>query len=555
MSNSTVQLVVRTASGLAVRPEPVRISWVFDDLVASDGHKVRCTFTAALRALDRPAELQMLCESVMQGSASVTADMVKCQWTDPLRSSAAGAIKSRTGEDATADAGRSAVAATLTDALNRLAFGCGIEILPPCQVDTESPTLTRQRVEAMRQQAAQQRTASQLKQLEQAAALLSHFEHLRQASPQLSAGRILHQLAPAEQTDMLQSLLLASSQKQQTQSLWAVAGQMLLQIDPSAPAAPPRSRPMPQDLGPIRSVNRCDDGTLLVGARSGVYVSGPSAGAGQSQAVPPVPSPAKSGGAHSMPDTASEGTGSTYSAHAIAGASLQAYADPGMVSQMGFSHALRWGEELWACHSEAGIAGWKLDAPNKPHIALRPPQLNGASPRNLAALDSGRLIFSSGPRLMMLLRQDGDHIRVSACGPDSPSEIIAVLHAGDAVVTALRSGEIEIRQIDDLDVVDCRTVAGMISAACLLPWLGEWRILLAEESGPVSCVGLTDTVVTRFSCSYRGLKALAAAADVVTGVTADRQRIIWWQTTTPAKLAGDTYIMPAAKHRAADVAV
>ena len=524
MSNSTVQLVVRTATGLAVRPEPVRISWVFDDLVASDGHKVRCTFTAALRALDRPAELQLLSESLMQGAASVTADMVKSQWTDPLRSSATGGLKSRTGEDATADTGRAAIAATLTDALNRVAFGCGIEVLPPCQVDTESPTLTRQRVEAMRQQAAQQRASSQLKQLEQAAALLSHFEHLRQASPQLGAGRILQQLNPTEQAEMLQSLLLASSQKQQTQSIWAVAGQLLLQIDPAAPAAPPRARPLPQDLGPIRSVNRMDDGTLLIGARSGVYVSGPS------NAVPPVSSPAES-------------------------ASLQAYADPGTVSQMGYSHALRWGEELWACHSEAGIAGWKLDQPIKPHIALRPPQLNGASPRNLAALDSGRLIFSSGPRLMMLLRQDGDQIRVSACGPDSPAEIVAVLHAGDAVVTVLRSGEIEVRQIDDLDVIERRTVAGTISAACLLPWLGEWRILLAEESGPVSCVGLSDTVVTQFSCPYRGLKALAAAADIVTGVTADRQRIVWWQTTTPTKLTGDSYIMPTAKHRAADVAV
>jgi hypothetical protein len=407
----------------------------------------------------------------------------------------------------------------------------------------------------MRQQAAQQRASGQLKQLEHAATLLSHFEHLRQASPQLGAGRILQQLNPAEQADMLQSLLLASSQKERTQWLWAVAGQLLLQIDPAAPATPPRSRPLPQDLGPIRSVNRCDDGTLLIGARSGVYVSSPAAAVGQSHLVPPVSSPAESAGVHSVPNTASGGTGSTFASPAESGASLQAYADPGIVSQMGFSHALRWGEELWACHSEAGIAGWKLDQPNKPHIALRPPQLNGASPRNLAALDSGRLIFSSGPRLMMLLRQDGDQIRVSACGPDSPSEIIAVLHAGDAVVTVLRSGEIEIRQVDDLGVVECRTVAGTISAACLLPWLGEWRILLAEESGPVSCVGLSDTVVTQFSCPYRGLKALAAAADVVTGVTADRQRIVWWQTTTPAKLAGDTYIMPTAKHRAADVAV
>ncbi len=513
MAHSTVQLVVRTASGLQVRSEPVRVSWTFDDLVASDGHKVRCTFTAALRALDKPAELQMLCESLMQASASVTAETIRSQWLDPLRSAAAAIIQTTSGEQATSDAGRPAIVAALSQALARLAFAGGIEVLPPCQVDAESPTLVRQRVEAMRQQAAQQRAANQIRQIEQMASMLSRFEQLRQEAPTLSVGRLLQQVDPAEQGEMLESLLLASSQKKQTPSIWAVAGSTVVELDPREPGRPPRLHPMPPELGPLRSVNRCDDGTLLIGARGGVYELVPG------QNAPP-----------------------------------RSFAAGNVVSQMGFGHALRWGREIWACHSEAGIAGWTESSPLQPQIFLPPAQLHGASPRNLAALDGNRLVFSSGPRLMMLLRQEGDSMRVSICGADCSSDIIAVLHAGDTLVLALRNGDIELREIDDLDLIERRTVAGAVSSACLLPWLGEWRVLLAEETGPVTCAGLNDTVISRFSCSYRGLKALAAAADIVAGVTADRQRLVWWRTASPSKLCGDAYLMPTCKHRAADVA-
>jgi hypothetical protein len=61
--------------------------------------------------------------------------------------------------------------------------------------------------------------------------------------------------------------------------------------------------------------------------------------------------------------------------------------------------------------------------------------------------------------------------------------------------------------------------------------------------------------VTQYASTYRGLKTLVAAPDLIAAVTADRQRVLWWETWAPARPAGDIYITAVAKHRVGDVAI
>jgi len=51
------------------------------------------------------------------------------------------------------------------------------------------------------------------------------------------------------------------------------------------------------------------------------------------------------------------------------------------------------------------------------------------------------------------------------------------------------------------------------------------------------------------------MKALSAAADVVIGLSADRQRLVLWNTWNGRQPAADLFVTALAKHRAADVAV
>jgi len=85
-----------------------------------------------------------------------------------------------------------------------------------------------------------------------------------------------------------------------------------------------------------------------------------------------------------------------------------------------------------------------------------------------------------------------------------------------------------------------------------LPWLGTIRLLLASDDGPIDCVGLDDSQVTRFTSRHNDIRALTACADQIAAMSADRQRlIIWrsWESTPTAEI----HVTAAVRHRLADI--
>jgi hypothetical protein len=87
----------------------------------------------------------------------------------------------------------------------------------------------------------------------------------------------------------------------------------------------------------------------------------------------------------------------------------------------------------------------------------------------------------------------------------------------------------------------------------MLPWLGASRLLLASDEGPVYCVGLDDEVVTTFLSAHRGLRVLAAAADLVAGVSSDRQRVVLWNSWEGKKPLAELSVAGVTKHRVGDI--
>ncbi|HEX2973584.1 MAG TPA: hypothetical protein VHP11_14715, partial [Tepidisphaeraceae bacterium] len=317
MALYSTELARREGDQIELREDPLRATWTFDDLISADGHALRCVFTCSLRALNEAAERKMLAETFLGKTSVLTTEGVVAQFQPVLRAAAAAACQKRSAAE-WVDADPKDLIEAIRAAGNRLAFSSGLEVLPPFQVDFDSPTLERQRLETMQRSLVEQRTAGQLEHFQRAAELLKQFEAIRQSSPRLTPGEVLKQLSPADQGMALQTLLLAAGKQRTTEAIWAVAGLTLLRIDPRTTPPTANSIELPPELGPLRSVQRGDAGMLWIGARSGVIAVNPQ-------------SPREA----------------------------QCYIDPAVTSQLGFSRVVQWHGEIWACHSEAGIVAWK----------------------------------------------------------------------------------------------------------------------------------------------------------------------------------------------------
>jgi hypothetical protein len=529
---------------LELRPQPLRVKWVFEDLVTSDGHSLRCTFTCSVQGLADPTERRMLQEVLLAGRHSVTDETLASHFAPALRGVAERFAEARPVAALLGDDGRRAAADALRAAGKPVAFACGVELLPPFQVEAESPTLQQQRLRAMQRAAAEQQAAGQIEHFQRAAELLKQFQALRQAAPELSAGQVLEQISPADRGPVLQTLLLASAQSgahRAPTALWAVAGPTLVRVGAELQT---ELIPLPGSIGPLRSVQPADVNgkrVLLVGARSGFMVVHPGAG--------------------SEPEV---------------------YCDPQLDSPLGFSRIvyLPTLDRFVACHGDGGIVQWARGETERPADVLRtaellptgslppprpaPQTLNGGSivasvagaapgstraagPRHLQALDGSRFVFSLGPEFRLF--EDGGALNISG-GPDA--DVVAILPDGKRVQVVHEDGSVCARDRETLELICRERRTGRVRAAAALPWLGEVRLLLAGDDGPVQCIGFDDQLVTQYATVHRGLRLLAGSETQVAAVSPDRQKLIVWNSWDGRKPASEIPIAALARHRIAD---
>ena len=133
------------------------------------------------------------------------------------------------------------------------------------------------------------------------------------------------------------------------------------------------------------------------------------------------------------------------------------------------------------------------------------------------------------------------------------SEVVAILPDRQSVYVVRENGSVATHEIATLAVSSEERRGGHVCAATVLPWLGSVRLLLAMEDGPIQCLGTEDQLVTQYLSPHRGLRMLAAASDWVLAVSADRQRVVMWNSWDGKKPAADLSIAAIAKHRIADV--
>ncbi len=170
-----------------------------------------------------------------------------------------------------------------------------------------------------------------------------------------------------------------------------------------------------------------------------------------------------------------------------------------------------------------------------------------ASPRNLQAIDEQYAVYSLGGQVKILYGTVPVDLQTV-----NSAEVIAIVPEAMRLLIVRRDGCVDMLDRATRQIAASVRGAGKTAAAAALPWLGSVRLLLASEDGPIDCVGLDDSHVTRFTSNHSGLRAVSACADQVAAVSSDRQRIVVWRSweSTPAM---EIHIAATIRHRLADI--
>lgn len=550
MPLSNNELARLQGSELELRNTPLRVNWELSDLSASDGHSLTVAFTCSVRPLGDPIERRMLQEVLLQGRRSVGANEVISHFAPALRAAATKIAPQHGAQQwLEEDSSRTTMLDALRSAANATAFACGLEILAPYQIEIQSRTFENERLRLRQQASVERETANRLEHLHRTADLLKEFQALRQAAPEVSPGRLLHNVGPSDRGAMLEASILASADTEQAQQIWSVAGPYLVQVEvrqsgDSRVSAQPKLIALPPTVGPLRSVSRASiDGktVLLIGAQSGVMLVNP--------------------------ESPSDAT---------------IFADRPMESPHGFNRVVfsTHHRRIYATHASAGIVCWDLDSPAAPLFARRTAEIaapaptaapvvstyasyggsyasigglgrSGApsGPRNIHPLDS-RLILTIGASLYVL-----EDEAIQMLPIETGSEILALLPADRQLLAVCEDGTILALDGQSLGLIHRDRRAGRLRAASILPWFNNSRLLLVADDGPITCIGMDDSLVTQFASSYRGLRGVRASAALVVAVSPDRQRLILWNSWDASHPAGEVFLTSLARHRIADVEV
>jgi hypothetical protein len=510
--------------------QSVRLAWTFENLLTSDGQTLHIRFSAAGWRLDAPADRKLFAETFPPHDASPGSDAIRRHFEPALAAAARPSVGSRNADHWLSSQGQAEMSHALRQAADAVAFGCGMSIGHPLEIEIDSPTLRRRQLDQAQREHARQSAAARLQNTEQTVALLNQFEALRQSAPQLNPAQILQQFAPLDQGHTLQALLRGDASKKPA-TLWIASGTELLKVtlpngsasvEPETPSPQTVTRPAQAGPVPLRSISPAQlNGrpTLLLGAQNSITQWDPSS-----------------------PEQSVD------------------YRDDAAPWQMGFNSAVILGDTLWAAHGEAGLVGWSISQPQPPIHTLRPDDLQrqtGASssrPGHLTKLNEDCALLSLGSSLL-LLTTDGaitSPLPPSA-GDDSP--IVAILDEHETIAILQGDGRLTRLDRSTLAVADRVHPTGPILAAAALPWMGGVRLLLATRQGPIHCLGRDDPLVTQYLGPYRGLPLLAAGAGWIAGVSPDRQKLILWQSWDDSRPAADRPITPLTRHRVSDLAV
>src|SRR5438034_10527618 len=136
----------RDADGVDTRPE-TRLVWSLEGLTTSDKHALRIRFGCGARVADNSMDRRTFVQVMLGSRSTISIDALIDHFAPALQSAAAKC----SAQYPAVEWAEHKLDQTMLDALlegaRRVAFACGLEILPPHQLDLSSPSLDLSRME------------------------------------------------------------------------------------------------------------------------------------------------------------------------------------------------------------------------------------------------------------------------------------------------------------------------------------------------------------------------------------------------------------------------
>ena len=145
MGLSANDFAKRQAGAVEIAAEVVRLTWALPGMTSAESHSLLGRFTCSARVADNPTDRKMFAEVMLRDRASVTAADLAAQFTDAISTAAVRISRMRSAEEWISGDFRRDMIQSLIAAAKPIAFACGLELLPPEQLDLSSPSLSQQR--------------------------------------------------------------------------------------------------------------------------------------------------------------------------------------------------------------------------------------------------------------------------------------------------------------------------------------------------------------------------------------------------------------------------
>ncbi|HEY0009797.1 MAG TPA: SPFH domain-containing protein, partial [Tepidisphaeraceae bacterium] len=151
------ELARRTPDRVIYSHGPRTVSITLGPTITRDGHQLSLQCALTTHLVERDADLVLFNEQLLQDRSVVTLDSVRQHLAGPLATSLAEFAQQH--DAATCLAQRATVSQLILKRANDIGFACGLEFLPPLEVQLRCPTLEAQ--QAAEQVARQQSSEAQ----------------------------------------------------------------------------------------------------------------------------------------------------------------------------------------------------------------------------------------------------------------------------------------------------------------------------------------------------------------------------------------------------------
>ena len=494
---------------MIVRLVPLVLS--FDDVPVNslDHHACSAQLTMRVSPVSDGSELEALRRQVMGGSRFARLAQLQAHLASQVQGVLALAAEGRGVEVLMEAQSNAGMAEEIARNLQSAAFACGISIERPVQVRIDSPVYRQMRLETA--EAARQRNDLSAKRHLECAALASRqvrtdrmtqlLDELRKQAdenPSVKLSDLLQTVPQADRRDLFPTFLAAGDDSAVTKAIVVGSGGELLWYAPDSPEAPANRLLLPDEVGPIRSVQWQRDVSgrqrLLVGASTGVH------------------------------ELAADGSGE-----------IRTYrADRRNDVRGGFNSVTLVGDRLWASHSELGLMQWRRESAGVA-VALLADQTRGARAVRGAVFRRGQVYCSIDDNVLRVDVGNVETPPICYCGSRAT---ITSLDAGPRGVFAGNAEGDVLHWRDGNHETPVIMHSGRSRAS---------ESVILREMGGLECVFYTDTASTvtarwvddACTCFYEAggqtLLRVEVQSDWVVCINELRDRLIMWKPGQPSR--------------------